>query len=477
METGLNINQTQGLQQTLSPMQVQYVRMLEMNGHEIEDEVTKALEENPALEVAADDNAEPPEEFTETPEEFQMADYRNEEDIPHLSPFAGSGGGADSYYEPVAVAGEGSLMEQLMTQLAQMPLTDRQMKLAAIITGNIDDNGYMTRSAESIADDAAISEGIDATTEEVEEVMEIVKSLDPPGVGASDLRECLLIQLRARPADDAATSLATEIIERHYDLFTKMDSDRLRRALRTSADALSAAMDVIRSLNPKPGSAAAGTNAAEDKMRQITPDFLVEADDGDLTLTLLNRLPALQVSRTFADAEVEVGPRATNRQKDGLAFIRRSRDDAASFIAAMTMRQETLSRVMTAIMKIQRRFFLTEDELDLRPMILKDISAITGDDVSVVSRATNGKYVATRNRVYPLRFFFSERAGDDTDASSREIIAVLRQIIDAEDKRHPLSDEALTAALRERGYDIARRTVAKYRERERIPVARLRRPV
>lgn len=479
MEEALRLTQKQKLQQTLSPLQVQFVRLLEMNGHEIEQEVDRELAENPALEIApeaAPEETDTAGDFDESAEQLQLADYRSEEDIPDYRYEAHNASADDRYYEPTAVAGEGSLMDQLMSQLSQLPLSDKEMQLARIITGNIDDNGYLTRTVPQIIDDAAIHDGIDADAEEVRKVLAIVRSLEPAGVGAVDLRDCLLLQLKARKETDDVM-LAKEIVEHNFDIFSRMDFDRLGRAVKAAPERLRKAVDVIRSLNPKPGSAFQPQSVDEDKMRQITPDFLVESDGVSLSLTLLNRLPALQIETTFADADVEVTPRTPRRKAEAMEFIRRRRDDAASFIRLMSMRQETLYRVMTAIMKLQRDFFLTDDELALKPMILKDVAELTGYDISVVSRAASGKYVATRRGVYPLKFFFNERPMEDSDASSREIVAALREIIDSENKSAPLSDEALASELRSRGYDIARRTVAKYREKEQIPVARLRRQV
>ncbi len=271
--------------------------------------------------------------------------------------------------------------------------------------------------------------------------------------------------------------VATEIVEHNFDLLSRMDFDKLGRALKVSDGQLRNAMGVIRSLDPKPGGASLGTIDQEDKMRHITPDFIVDNEGGTLSLTIPNRIPSLQVEKSFADADVEIEPGTPGRQAEAKAFIKSRRDDAASFIKAISMRNETLLRVMTAIMKIQRDFFLTDDEHTLRPMILKDIAEMTGYDISVVSRATSGKYVATRQGIYPLKFFFSERPKENSDTSSHEIMAALKKLIEDEDKVNPLSDEALAAALTAQGYEIARRTVAKYREKAGLPIARLRRTV
>ncbi|MDE6049829.1 MAG: RNA polymerase factor sigma-54 [Paramuribaculum sp.] len=478
MKESLQLSQKQKLHQSLSPLQVQFVRVLEMNGPEIEEAVERELEENPALEVDMDlpVNEKDEESFNETAEDIQLADYRSEDDIPSYRFEAHNHSAGEAVFEPIAVQGGGSLMEQLNSQLAQMNLTDKQMRLAGIITGNLDNNGYMTRTIGAIADDAAIHEGIDATPEEVREVWDIVRTLEPVGVGAVDLRDCLLLQLKAKP-ESADVNVAREIVEHNFDLLSRMDFDRLRRVLKVNENQLRDAMGVIRSLDPKPGGASVSGVDGEDKMRHITPDFIVDNEGGTLTLTVPNRIPALQVEKSFADADVEVSEATPGRQAEAKAFIRGRREDAASFIKALDMRNETLSRVMTAIMKIQRDFFLTDDEHTLRPMILKDIAELTGYDLSVISRAASGKYVATRQGIYPLKFFFSERPKENSDTSSHEVMAALKTLIEKEDKSAPLSDEAIAAAMSSQGYEIARRTVAKYREKAGIPIARLRRTV
>ncbi len=474
MKESLSQTQQQKLHQSLSPLQVQFVRVLGMTGPEVEDEVRRELDDNPALEAVSEEPQEHSgEDFNESAEQLQLADYRNEEDIPYYRLEARSHSADDRAYEPVAVQGGGSLMEYLMAQIAQTKLSPHLSEIARLIVGNIDDNGYMTRSLRSIADDAAIQDGLDMTDAEAREMWDLVRSLDPAGVGAVDLRDCLLLQLKRRPAD-RIRDLAIEMVAHYFDLFARRRFDQLRKALDMSEEDFEKAMALIRTLNPKPGSAVSGSGgmADDDRISHITPDFIVEAEGDTLTLVMPNRIPALRVEESFT-GDIEVAPR-NKREEEAAAFIRQKRDDAESFIKAIGMRRETLRRVMTAIMKLQREFFLTDDELKLRPMILKDVAELTGYDISVVSRATSGKYVATGRGVYPLKFFFNERPKDDDDVSSREIMEALRTIVEAEDRSAPLSDEAITKALQEKGYNIARRTVAKYREKAGIPVARLR---
>lgn len=299
----------------------------------------------------------------------------------------------------------------------------------------------------------------------------MVRSLDPPGIGAVDLRDALLLQLKRR-TQTPDVMLATDIIRDYFDLFSLMHFDRIRSLTGADKDRLKEAMETIRSLNPKPGAQISSTD--DDRTHHISPDFLVEADGDILTLTLLNRIPRLQIEESFAAGTLPQSRRRSAETDAANAFIRQKRDEAATFIKVLETRQRTLFRVMSAIMQWQRDFFLSDDPLTLRPMILKDISAVTGDDLSVISRATAGKYVATGQGVYPLRFFFNERRKDDNDTSSQVILDRLRTIIEQEDKSHPLSDAAITEILHNEGFDIARRTVAKYRERLGLPVGRLR---
>ncbi|MDE6459611.1 MAG: RNA polymerase sigma-54 factor, partial [Paramuribaculum sp.] len=277
MKESLQLNQKQKLHQVLSPLQVQFVRVLEMNGPEIEDAVERELEENPALEVDTDASLSDSEDdaFNETAEDIQLADYRSEDDIPSYRFEASNHSASDKVYEPVAVQGGGSLMEQLNSQLAQMNLTDKQLRIAHIITGNLDDNGYMTRAINAIADDAAIHDGINTTPQEVKEVWEIVRTLEPAGVGAVDLRDCLLLQLKARPQTEDV-KIAREIVDHNFDLLSRMDFSKLRKALKIDEDTLRDAMGVIRSLDPKPGGSSLSGESGEEKMRHITPDFIVE---------------------------------------------------------------------------------------------------------------------------------------------------------------------------------------------------------
>lgn len=477
MEESLNLTLAQRQQTTLAPMQLQFVRMLEMNGAEAEEEVRRALDENPALEAVDNDNsgneAAADSDFNESAEQLQMADYGSEDDIPSYRLNTANRSADDRHYEPLAVNGGDSLYEYLMRQLSEdSSITDRQMDIARVVVGNIDNNGYLERTTHALVDDLAIQESIDADENEVRAVIDRVRALEPAGICAIDLRDSLLLQLHRRNAS-ASVILATEIVRDYFDLFSLMHFDRIASLTGADNEQLKAAMEVIRSLNPKPGSIISGDD--DDRTRHISPDFLVEADGDRLSLTILSHIPSLQIEQSFAPDNEITQVKKTAAGEAANAFIRQKRYEAATFIKVVEMRQATLMRVMSAIMQWQRDFFLTDDILRLRPMVLKDISAITGDDLSVISRATTGKYVATRQGVYAVKTLFNERRKENDEISSQVVIDRLRAIIDSEDKSKPLSDAAITTRLQDEGFDIARRTVAKYREKIGIPVGRLRR--
>lgn len=466
--------QTQTLrqQQTLAPLQVQFVRMLEMNEPEVEEEIRRALDENPALEAVTDDVHHASEESAE---QMQLADYRTAEEVPSGQMARARSEARPDFTGATAESAGESMMDALMRQLHEMwALTPLQHRIAVAVIGNIDSNGYMSRSVSAIATDLSMTGDTEVEPQQVDEVWRMVRTLDPPGIGATDLRDTLLMQLaRLQPSPDRDT--AVRMIESHFDLFASMRLDRLRRRLHVSSVELSDALALIRTLNPKPGALFAG-NDMDSRLNHITPDFQVEMDGDDrLVVSLLNSNPALQVESSFAvDAPVATG-RGGERNEAANAFIRQRREDAVNFIRALEMRQTTLYKVMLAVASRQRRFFMTGDPMSLKPMVLKDIASDTGYDVSVVSRSTAGKYVSTPFGVYPLRYFFNERHQSGESHSSAQILEALRRLIEAEDGSAPLTDQALSQALAADGFDVARRTVAKYRERLGLPPARMRR--
>lgn len=493
---------SQKLQQRLTPLQVQYVRMLEMTAPEMEDEVNRALSEMPALE--ADDHAdgdipaalptEDGEAFSESADDIQLADFSNPDDVPDYlrsrtgrdsreaeAPAVTGFGPEDApasfrapadYVEPVVANSGETLLEALENQLADEKLSDNDRTAARYIIGSIDENGFLTRSIRALTDDLAINEGIDVAPQRMAELFDMVRGFDPAGVGAVDLRDCLLLQLRRRPRSTEQLT-ALEVVDNYFDLLSKRHMDRIAAALEIPRERLDAAIRLIGRLNPKPGSVYAGSGVA-DAPQHISPDFFVEADaDGHLTLTSLSRLPRLKVDSSFETDGVAEGG---GRNSAALRFIRAKRQDARNFIQIVEQRQTTISDVVAAIVRLQHRFFLTEDDEDIRPMVLRDIAEATGYDLSTVSRATQGKYIATVRGVYPLKKFFNGKLrADDDSLTTNRIISEIRKAIDGESPDSPLSDREIAARLADAGYDIARRTVAKYRESIGIPVARLRR--
>jgi RNA polymerase sigma-54 factor len=478
------LTQEQKLQQRLSPLQLQLVPLLQMNGTEIEEKVRREMDDNPALEESETppteqvDKDEEGETFTETAEDVQKADYGDDDDIPYYRTSANNSSADDEIPNAVVIA-ENSLVDYLMEQIHERDLTDDQNMIAEYIIGNLDNNGYLHRSLSAITDDIVFQTGHDVPEEEVDTVLQAVRDLDPAGVGASDLRDCLLLQLE-RSEGTTTNMLAYKVIDEHFEEFSKKHYDKITSALGIDDEQLKKVFDAIRSLNPKPGSAVTGV-ADDSHSQQIIPDFNVDIDGRSLNLTLLNNIPELQIAESYSmlyDKFTAKKP-AGRKEEEAATDIKDKYERASNFIKVLHQRQETLFKTMRAITFRQHEFFITGDDTKLHPMILKDIADDTGYDVSVISRATANKYVTTQWGVYPLKYFFNEgiqhESGDEV--SSREIQSILKKVIEAENKHKPLSDEQLCALLKDKGYEIARRTVAKYREKLGIPVARLRKEI
>ncbi|MCM1021275.1 MAG: RNA polymerase factor sigma-54 [Muribaculum sp.] len=474
MDESLNLSQQQRLQQKLSPLQVRFGKMLEMTGPELEDEVRRVLDDNPALTEVDNDETNSVDHldaFNETAEQVQMADYANDDELPPQLYATASG---HDYVEPFAADTSVTMLDAIVEQLAELPLSPQQQQIGIYVAGNIDDNGYLVRDVTAMADDIEVHTGRYVSPQQVQQVLDIVRSLDPPGIGAVDLRDCLLLQLRRRKPS-ATRDTAIEIITHYFDIFSLKHYPRLLSSLGITEPQLKDALALIRQLNPKPGSLLQ-IDTNYERTHHIVPDFAVEVDGDIVTVSLPNRIPELAIESTFS---LEAEPKATTSSAQSAAmFVKQKRDEALDFMRLLKMRQNTLLRIMEAVVELQRDFFVKgacANTALIHPMILKDVAALTGYDLSVISRATAGKYVATPAGVYPLKMFFNERTNDVDDTSAHEIMNVILEIINSEDKKHPLSDDAITQQLQKRGYDIARRTVAKYRERMAIPVGRLRR--
>lgn len=471
----LRMEQQQRLQQRLNIHNVVLGRMLEMSAPEFDDEVRRQLDDNPALEAI--DEIPAPEgsenDFKETAEQLQMADYAAD-DLPSYAYNARNSSPDDAAVDAVSLAADESesAFEILLRRLAsESELTAPELKTGSYIIGNLDSNGYLTRPLDDIADDMAVAEGLNPTPAQMRRAFEAVRSLDPAGIGAVDLRDCLLLQLdRRKPT--AIVGLARQILSDHFDLFSKKHYDRLAAALGTDMETLGTALDLILSLNPRPAASLAEGGAAT-RARHITPDFVLDYDhtDGTFTVQLAGRRTRLGIEDSFT---VDPSDTSSPSLASARAFIRSKREEAASFIRLAELRADTLTVIAEAIVRIQHDFFATGDRALIRPMILKDVSAATGLDLSVISRAVAGKYILTPHGMYPLKFFFNEHPKDESGASAHRIIEAIKQLIEAENKKNPLSDQAIQKSLQAQGFDIARRTVAKYRERIGYPVARLR---
>ena len=462
--------------------------MLELTAVELEERIKQELVDNPALEEGPDEpageietygNTSDEEGSDESAEELSMADYMSEDDIPDYKLEADNFSQKDRR-EEIPFSGSSSFHDHLLQQLGERHLDEQEYKIAEYIIGNIDDNGYLQRPLSAISDDLIFQVGIDISTEKLEELLQIIQDFEPAGTGSSNLRECLLLQLERKPATPA-TLLAYRIIEESFDEFSKKHYDKILRQHNIGEEQLKEAIREITLLNPKPGNV--WSDSFSDGMSQIVPDFIVDAQDGVLTLSLNNsQLPELRISRSYTQMLEEYMGNKQNRtrdRKDALLFIKQKLDAAQWFVEAVRQRQQTLLQTMQVIIDLQKEFFLSGDESNLRPMILRDVAERTGFDISTISRASNSKYVQTSFGIYPLKYFFSESMQNDSgeEVSSREIKKILQECIEHEDKRKPLADDKLCEMLKEKGYIIARRTVAKYREQLGLPVARLRKEI
>ena len=478
----------QKLQQKLSPQQIQLIRLLELPAIELEERVKHELEDNPALE----EGKEPVDDFERTESEeggeeipsvdtetdLSLGDYLTEDDIPDYKLREMTERAERKEDVPFSVSQ--SLNEFLLQQLGLRDLPDKQMKIAEYIIGNIDDDGYLRRDLSAIADDLIFQAGQEVDEKEIESILNIIQDFEPAGVGARDLKECLLIQLDKKE-NTPVTTLAIRVLTEYFEEFTRKHYDKILRGLDIDEETLKKVIHEITMLNPKPGSSWGGS--MEVAMSQIIPDFVVEAHNGELILSMNNRgVPDMRINREYAEMFQDYTANKANQtaeRRDAVQFVKQKLDSAQWFIDAIKQRKETLQRTMEAIIYLQRDFFLTGDEATLHPMILKDVAERAGYDISTISRVSNSKYVQTNFGIYPLKYFFSESMQTDTgeEISTREVKKIMKEHVDAEDKRKPLTDEELATILKEKGYVIARRTVAKYREQLGIPVARLRKEI
>jgi len=502
----LKQNLQQKFLQKLSPQQIQLMKLLQVPTASLEQRIKEELEINPALEEGApddiaeeeannpDDEAEQEldetekqeeeekEEYTEQEvnesikeqDEFDIADYVQDDDVPYYKLNANNSSADDERPEtPVIVTM--SFQDAMLAQLGLFDFDDKQYIIAQHLIGSLDDDGYIRRELNSIVDDLAFTQNIATTEEELEAILKVIQTLDPPGIGARNLQECLWLQLHRKKEQDATTKTATRIVKDFMEEFSRKHYEKIAHSLLLNDEQLKEAIDEILNLNPRPGGGSAEDTRTS---QQIIPDFIMTINEGQLDLTLNSRNdPDLRISRSFQEMlQTYAADKKNKGTREAVSFIKQKIDAAHWFIDAIKQRQHTLLTTMAAIMNYQKDYFQEGDERMLRPMILKDIADLVGLDISTVSRVANSKYVETPYGTFLLKTFFSESLSTDSgeEVSSREVKKILQDAIEAEDKHRPLPDEKLMEILNEKGYNIARRTIAKYREQLNIPVARLR---
>ncbi len=477
--------QAQQLTQTLSPHQILVVKLLELPTMELEERVRAEILDNPALEEGKDPSEQDHDIDTDlnednlySNEDLSLGDYRTEDDIPDykLQEHNRSKG---EVAEEIPFSDSVSFYEMLLEQLRMQHLTEEEEVMAEYIIGSLDDDGLLRKGMQTLIDELMLYRGIYSNEAEVERILSIIQEFDPAGIGARSLQECLLLQLKRKP-DSPLKKIEVEIIEKYCDDFTRKNKEKIVQRLNISEETYDEAINELTKLNPRPGSSLG--DIVGKNFQQIIPDFLVEAEeDGSINLTLNNgNVPELHLSREFNELLEEHTTNKENQSKeskDAFLFLKQKVDAAQGFINAIKQRQQTLLTTMQVIIDLQRPFFQEGDETLLKPMILKDVAEKAKLDVSTISRVSNSKYVQTNYGIYPLRFFFSDgyTTEEGEELSIREIKQLLKECVEHENKENPYNDDELADILREKGYPIARRTVAKYRQQLNIPTARLRR--
>lgn len=478
------LNLSQSLSQKLSPQQIQFIKLLQVPTAELDTRIEEELEINPALEEGKDEDPDKnKEEFEDNYEEEGTADDRDVNIDDYLDDDYGGykmhGDGnynADEDTKEIPISSQASLHELLIAQLSFLKLDDRQKLIGEQLVGSIENDGYIRRDLESIINDLAFSQNIETDIDELEEILRKIQNFDPAGIASRNLQECLILQLeRKEHPDDPAVIHAQMIIQDCFEEFTKKHYSKIQKRCDLNEEEIREAIHLITRLNPKPG----GVSDGLVKTQFIIPDFILTNTSGKMDITLNSRnAPELRISRSYSDmfAAYDKSDKKDKKLKETVTFVKHKLDAAKWFIDAIKQRQNTLLRTMGAILEYQKEFFVDGDETRLRPMILKDIAEKIDMDISTVSRVANSKAIQTEFGVFPLKYFFSEGITTDSgeDVSNREVKSVLQSMVDQEDKVRPLSDDKLVKMLNQKGYNIARRTVAKYREQLQIPVARLR---
>lgn len=472
----INQKQVLSLQQKLSPQQIQMIKLLELPTVQLEQRIKQEIENNIVLE----EEERRTEDEEQQPQEISVDEYLREDETPSYKSRINNYS-KDDKQRPVYLTEGRSLQEYLIEQLGYRNLPEREQRLAVYLVGSLDEDGYLRRDLESVADDIAFTVGMETTAAELERVLGVIHELEPAGVGARNLQECLLLQMDQLPSDTPARRLARRILTSYFDEFVKKHYEKLIARLQVSEEEFREAIAEIRHLSPKPGNLYA--EGGTDTTPYIIPDFILDYQDGHFQLSLNSyNVPEVRINRRYVEMIRDmVGPDGKVREKDrdAVQFVKSKIDSAKWFISAIKQRHDTLMRTMQTILDYQQEYFKDGDRSKLRPMILKDIADRTGLDVSTISRVVNSKYVQTQFGIILLKSLFSEAMQTESgeEVSSYEIKHILQECIDEEDKRHPLTDETLMDILNAKGYRIARRTVAKYREMLGIPVARLRKQI
>ncbi|MBO4447535.1 MAG: RNA polymerase factor sigma-54 [Bacteroidales bacterium] len=464
---GLELKQ----QQKLNPLQIQTIKLIELTGQELEQRIRAELEQNPVLDDTPDPESE--EERTEV-----SLDALKEDDSIAPYKLKVNNWGKDPMPEYNTFSVHESFSQSLSDQLGYCELDERQRQIAQFIIGSLDDDGYLRRDIPTLTDDLAFRAGINTTEEEVESMLKLVQSFDPPGTGARDLRECLLLQLRAKKRSQAVED-AERILDQCYNDFSNKHFAKIMSRLSLSEERLKAATAKILHLNPSPGGQSSG--GYEDRTQQIVPDFvLTEGEDGRFSFDMPRfSIPQLRVNKKYAQMLMDSKSGSERAQKEAVTFVKKKLDSAKWFVEAVKQRHNTLQKTMQAILDYQYDYFRDGDDSELKPMVLKDIAEKTGFDISTVSRVVNSKYIETHFGIIPLKYFFSEgmENSDGEEVSTRELKKALQECIAAEDKKKPLTDEQLVDAMADKGYKVARRTIAKYRGQLGIPLARWRKEI
>ncbi len=457
--------------QKLSPQQIMTAKLIELPIQSLEQRVRQEMEENPVLEE--DDSKE----SGENSREVSLSDYKEDDPIPSYRLRSDNYSKYDDRPKRETFSVQESFPQNLKEQLNFRDLTPHQRDIANYIIYSLDDDGYLRRDIDKLVDEMAFRAGIETTDEEVESLLKVIQTFEPAGVGARDLRECLLIQLNTLK-DSPVVDDARKIIRDHFSEFTKKDFNRIMAQTGMTPERLKTAMSRILKLNPTPGGQV--SDAYSDHTQQVVPDFVLDVVDGEFVLTMPRfSVPEVKVNHKYADILMEASNSSERSKKEAATFVKKKLESAKWFVDALRQRHTTLMTTMQAILDYQRDYFRDGDETKIKPMILKDIADKTGYDISTVSRVANSKYIETHFGIFPLKYFFSEsiknQAGEDV--STRELKKILQEIIDGENKQKPLTDDEIVDMMNDKGYNVARRTIAKYRDQLGIPKSRMRREI